>query len=213
MESRRWTCTLKIFFSVHEIQAWLRVDSLKCIKASISSYLSDDECWIIDAIVLTIETYENRTVTPISVRDNTVQSMVTNNNSLQQIVIDLVPIKPNSRIALFPYSNIQGNVTIIFYYTNDKNWTSDLYCWLLHLSILLLFWWININSSFIFMWWTDYNMTFSISAVVSYHPSSHIKPRLSPWTDMGVSGWYQGRYGKDHVIIYDIYQATIVIWT
>ena len=41
-------------------------------------------------------------------------------------VIDLAPILPNARITLFPYSNIQGNVTIIFYGTNDKNWNSDL---------------------------------------------------------------------------------------
>jgi hypothetical protein len=38
----------------------------------------------------------------------------------------LAPILPNSRITLFPYSNIQGNVTIIFYGTNDKNRNSDL---------------------------------------------------------------------------------------
>ena len=102
----------RFFFNVHEIQTGLRTDSLKCIQASISSYVSDDECWIIDAIVLTIETYENRTVTPISISDNSVQSTVTNNNSVQLTVIDLVPIIPNSRIALFPYSNIQGNLTI-----------------------------------------------------------------------------------------------------
>jgi len=51
----------------------------------------------------------------------------TNNNSVQQTVIDLVPMMPNSRIALFPYLNIQGNLTIIYYGTNAKNWTSDLY--------------------------------------------------------------------------------------
>ena len=138
---------MKIFFSAHEIQTGLRTDSLKCIQASISRYLSDGECWLIDAIVSTIETYENRTVTPISVSDNSVQSTVTNNNSVQQTVIDLVPIMPNTRIALFPYSYIQGNLTINFHGTNDKNWTSDLYwkvmfnscdkygelyCWLLH---------------------------------------------------------------------------------
>jgi hypothetical protein len=76
---------------------------------------------------LTIETYENRTVTPISISDNSVQSTVTNNNFVPQTVIDLAPIIPNSRIALFPYSNIQGNLKINFYGTNDKNWTSDLH--------------------------------------------------------------------------------------
>jgi hypothetical protein len=96
--------------------------------------------------VSTIEIY-NRTVTPISVSDNSVQSTVTNNNSAQQTVIYLDPIMPSSRIALFSYSNIQGNLTIFFYGTNEKNWTSDLYwkvmfnscdkygelyCWLLH---------------------------------------------------------------------------------
>jgi hypothetical protein len=77
--------------------------------------------------VSTIETNENRTVTPISVSDNSVQSTVTNNNSVQQTVIDLVPIMPNYRIALFPYSNIQGYLTINVYATDDKYWTSDLY--------------------------------------------------------------------------------------
>ena len=75
------------------------------------------------AIASTIENYENRTVTPIFVSNNSVQSTVTNNNSIKQTVIDLAP---NSRITLFPYSNIQGNVTIIFYGTNDKNRNSDL---------------------------------------------------------------------------------------
>ena len=78
------------------------------------------------AIVSTIENYENRTVTPIFVSNNSVQSTVTNNNAIKQTVIDLAPILPHARITLFPYSNIQGNVTIIFYGTNDKKWNSDL---------------------------------------------------------------------------------------
>ena len=53
----------------------------------------------IHVIVSTIENYENRTVTLISV-----QSTVTNNNSVQQIVIALVPTISNSRIALFSFS-------------------------------------------------------------------------------------------------------------
>ena len=36
-------------------------------------------------------------------------------------------MKPNPRITLFPYSNIQEKLTIIFYGTNDKDWNSDLY--------------------------------------------------------------------------------------
>ena len=64
----------------------------------------------IHTIVSTIENYENRTVTSISV----------NSNSVQQNVINLVPIMFNSRIALFPYSNIQGNVTINFCGTKWK---------------------------------------------------------------------------------------------
>jgi hypothetical protein len=53
-------------------------------------------CYIlfIDAIVPTIETYENRTVTPISISNNSVQSTVTNNNYIQPTVIDLIPIMP-----------------------------------------------------------------------------------------------------------------------
>ena len=43
-------------------------------------------------------------------------------------------------------------------------------------------------------------MKFSISSLVSaidpYQPSS-----FAVGLDMGVSGWYQGRYGKCHVII------------
>ena len=56
----------------------------------------------------------------------TVQSTVTNNDSIKQTVIDFASILPNSRITLFPYSNIQGNVTIFFHGTNDKNWKSNL---------------------------------------------------------------------------------------
>jgi len=50
----------------------------------------------------------------IFVSNNSVQSTVTNNNSIKQTVIDLAPNLSNSRITLFPYSNIQGNVTIFF---------------------------------------------------------------------------------------------------
>jgi hypothetical protein len=53
--------------------------------------------------------------------------MVTNNISAQQTVIALILIMPDSRIALFPYSNTQGNVTWNVYDTNDKNWISDSY--------------------------------------------------------------------------------------
>jgi len=81
----------------------------------------------IHAIVLTIENYENRTVTAISVKSNSVLSTVTNTNSLQQTAISVIPMMPNPRITLFPYSNIEEYVTIIFYGTNDKNLNSDLY--------------------------------------------------------------------------------------
>ena len=62
-----------------------------------------------------------------SVKSNSVQSTVSNNKSIQQIVIDWVPMMPNPRITLFPYSNIQQNLTINCYGTNDKNGNSDLY--------------------------------------------------------------------------------------
>ena len=58
---------------------------------------------------------------------NSVQSTVTNNKSIQQTVMHLVPMKHNPRITLFPYSNIQENLTIIFFGSNEKNWNSDLY--------------------------------------------------------------------------------------
>jgi hypothetical protein len=58
-----------------------------------------------------------------------IQSTVTNNNSVQQIVIDLLAIMPNPRIALFPYPNIKGNLTINCYGTNDKNLIYFSYGW------------------------------------------------------------------------------------
>jgi hypothetical protein len=44
----------------------------------------------IHAIVLTIENYENRTVTAISVKSNSVLSTVINNKSVQRTAISLV---------------------------------------------------------------------------------------------------------------------------
>ena len=38
-----------------------------------------------------------------SINSSSVQSTVTNNKSIQQTVIDLVPMMPNPRITLFPY--------------------------------------------------------------------------------------------------------------
>jgi hypothetical protein len=58
---------------------------------------------------------------------NSVQSTETNNKSIQQTVIHLAPIMHNPRITLFPYSNIQENLTINVYCSNEKNWNSDLY--------------------------------------------------------------------------------------
>jgi hypothetical protein len=50
------------------------------------------------------------------------------------------------------------------------------------------------------MWWIYYHMKFSISSLVSaldpYQPSS-----FAVGLDMGVWGWYQGRYGKHLVTI------------
>ena len=62
-----------------------------------------------------------------SVNNISVQSTVTNNKSIQQTVIHLVPIMHNPRVTLFPYSNIQENLTINVYGSNEKNWNSDLY--------------------------------------------------------------------------------------
>jgi len=112
----------RFFFNKHEIQTGLWTDSLKCIQASISRYLSDDECWYsrhrVDYWKLKIE----QSLQFLSVI--TLQSTITNKNSVQPTVINLIPIMPNSKITIFPYSNIQGNLTINFYGTNDKNWTS-----------------------------------------------------------------------------------------
>ena len=98
-------------------------------------------------IVSTIENYDNRTATPIFVSNNSFQSTVTNKNSIKQTVIELAPIFPNSRITLFLYSNIQGNVTIICYGTNDKNWNSDLLKSLFFVCLFLFFF----NENFIFI--------------------------------------------------------------
>jgi hypothetical protein len=51
----------------------------------------------------------------------------------------------------------------------------------------------------------DYYMTFPISALVSHSPRRPYQARQRRFAvglDMGVSGWYQGRYGKFHIIIY-----------
>ena len=47
----------------------------------------------------------------------------------------------------------------------------------------------------------DYYMTFSISALVLAR-DSHIKPDSEAGVLIWVEGWYQGRYGKFHVIIF-----------
>ena len=47
----------------------------------------------------------------------------------------------------------------------------------------------------------DYYMTFSISALVSAR-DSYIKPDSEAGWLIWVEGWYQGRYGQFHVIIY-----------
>ena len=47
----------------------------------------------------------------------------------------------------------------------------------------------------------DYYMTFSISALVLAR-DSHIKPDNEAGGLIWVEGWYQGRYGKCHVIIF-----------
>ena len=47
----------------------------------------------------------------------------------------------------------------------------------------------------------DYYMTFSISALVLAR-DSHIKPDSEAGGLIWVEGWYQGRYGKFHVLIF-----------
>jgi hypothetical protein len=47
----------------------------------------------------------------------------------------------------------------------------------------------------------DYYMTFSISALVLAR-DSHIKPDSKARGLIWVEGWYQGRYGKFHVVIF-----------
>jgi len=73
----------------------------------------------IDGIVSSIQNYENQT--PISICNNFVHSNVMNTTSALPTVIDLPPMMPKSRVTLFPYANIKGNVTINVYGINDKN--------------------------------------------------------------------------------------------
>ena len=54
----------------------------------------------------------------------------------------------------------------------------------------------------------DYYMTFSILALVSAW-DSHINPDSEAGGLIWVEGWYQGRYGKFHVIIY---LSHILLW-
>ena len=70
----------------------------------------------------------------------------------------------------------------------------------------------------------DYYMTFSISALVLAR-DSHIKPDSEAGGLIWVEGWYQGPYGKVHVIIFlshilhwsfpsiDFYIAKKDLWT
>jgi hypothetical protein len=76
-------------------------------------------------IVSIIENYENRTNTPISFRYDSVQSTVTNNNSVQQTVINLAPMMPNSRIFLM--TKYPGNSNNRIFGINDQNWNSGVY--------------------------------------------------------------------------------------
>ena len=58
------------------------------------------------AIVSPIENYENRTVTPDFVSNNSVQSTVNDNNYIKQTVIDLAPILAqlqNNTIPILKY--------------------------------------------------------------------------------------------------------------
>ena len=80
---------------------------------------------VIHAIVPPIENYENRTVTPISFRYDSVQTTVTNNNSVHQTVINLAPMMPNSRIFLM--IKYPGKSDNRIFGINDQNWNSGVY--------------------------------------------------------------------------------------
>ena len=56
----------------------------------------------------------------------------------------------------------------------------------------------------------EYYMTFSILALVSSQ-DSHISPRRSRGL-IWVEGWYQGQYGKGHVLFFLSYTSNISIW-
>jgi hypothetical protein len=71
------------------------IDRFDHIKANKSKFILVMTSVDIYAIMSTIENYENRTVTAIFVSNNSVQSTVTNDNSIKQTVIDLAPNLPN----------------------------------------------------------------------------------------------------------------------
>jgi hypothetical protein len=66
-------------------------------------------------------------------------------------------------------------------------------CWFLFVFIVFFF----INIPII----RDYYMTFSISALVLAR-DSHIKPDSETGGMIWVEGWYQGRYGKFHIMFF-----------
>ena len=79
---------------------------------------------------VSVRVYRSEAIWPPRYNWNIVKSGVKHHNPntpIQQTVIYLVPMMPDPRITLFPYSNTQDNLTIICYATNVKNWNSDLY--------------------------------------------------------------------------------------
>jgi hypothetical protein len=120
----------------------------------------------IHAIVSTIQNYGNRTVTAIFDNSSAVQSTVTNNKTIQQTVIHLVPMMHNPRITfchtqifrkIWQYISMAQMIRIGTLIYIEKwcliaviNMVNYIVGFLLTLFSLLLLWWININSSFIF---------------------------------------------------------------
>jgi hypothetical protein len=89
---------------------------------------------------------------------------------------------------------------------NMVNYIVDFYTFF----ILLLFWWININYLFFiyfsYGWICDKQIiTWHFPYRPWYHPETPISAQGDSRGLIWVEGWYQGQYGKGHVIIY-IYQ-------
>jgi hypothetical protein len=156
-----------LFFSAHEIQTGLRTNSLKCIHASISRYLSDGECWYSRHRVDYLRTMKIEQllqfppVITLSIQRLLIITLLysanryrfgSHNAKLQNNTIPLLkyPRKSDNKFLKAQMIRIGTLIYIakicLIAVINTVNFIVDFYT----LFIVLLFWWLNINFSFIF---------------------------------------------------------------